>query len=141
MLRRGRVGSTTIRRWNVRSARWILSAEAISRRVAAGAAAGRRGLRRRHKARGGIVPVRSDPPPARKSLSHLASSVDTGRAAAGAARRLAHVRLARGADRLDRHLPARPLGLADAARRRRARLSLWRGDRHVERQLDYLLGL
>ena len=44
------------------------------------------------------------------------------------------------ADRVDRHLRARRLGLADAAWRRRPRVCVRVRDRHLERRLDHFLG-
>ena len=48
--------------------------------------------------------------------------------------------MARGADRFNRHVPARALGLEDAARRWAARLSLRLRHRRLERRLDHVLG-
>ena len=59
---------------------------------------------------------------------------------ARAPRGLPRLRLARRAARLDRHLRARRLGLAHAARHRNPRLFLRLGDRRLERRLDHLLG-
>ena len=76
----------------------------------------------------------------RKSLRDLAGRARSGRPAPVPARGLAHVGMARRADRLLCHLPSRPVGLADAPRRRASRLSLRFGDRRLERRLDHLLG-
>src|SRR5580704_17770384 len=66
--------------------------------------------------------VHANTRPAWQPVPDMAGCAHSRRAAARAARRLPPVGVARGADRLDRHLRARTLGVEDAARRRHPRL-------------------
>src|SRR5271155_1251347 len=93
--------------------------------------------RRRKGAMGGTTDVYANPRSDWESVRDLAGRPGS---RAVPAVRFAHVCLACGADRLNRHLPARTLGLADAARRRFARLSLRFRYRYLERRLDHVLG-
>ena len=76
----------------------------------------------------------------RKPVLDLVGRAHSGGAVVVPAGRLAHVGMARGVDRLDRYLPARTMGLEDAARRWHPRLSLRLRHRHMECRLDHVLG-
>jgi len=78
--------------------------------------------------------------PARQPDAHLPGGADSRGFPAGHARRIPPAGLARNPARLDHHLRARGLGMEAAVRRRLARLPVWRGNRRVERRLDYRLG-
>src|SRR5690348_7653990 len=67
---------------------------------------------------GEAVHVHANPRSDRKPVCDLAGRTDSRRPSIVPARRPSHVGLARCLDRFDRHLPARPMGLEDAAPRR-----------------------
>ena len=72
--------------------------------------------------------------------AHLPGGADSRGFAVGHAGGIPLAGLAGDATRLDHHLRARGVDMEDAVRRRRACLRLRRGDRRVERRLDYVLG-